>query len=537
MNTSFHNINYYHKVLIQFIFLSYVKNDLIKIGESILHYIEFLIKFKFKISFNDNYFLQIQNMFRSKYIKKQEFKKKIFNKIIKWFNLFDDYVTYVKDNSSLADLKSIINEYSHDINSQENKSNLDSESSFMFRINVQKNDFLKGKFCYYCKNYNDSLYYFIRAAKKKDIVIDGLIKKKSLKYISKLLIIMEKKFDSFRLKNSNMKKELNDLKNENNNKNKIINKKINVLKNSIIDQNNDEVKIKPTISFGKEIEIIKRDLTSDINECNAKQEKDIIILIDFNIYNKKENIFYYQLNNIDLFIEQTILILNNFLSTNDKLAVFIHYNEYHLVCPLMKVYEIDLDNFPKDLMYYKNNIYESNKDEEEYVINSKEFHVNLEGKNNIIEHSQEDFLDYDDNEEIIFNKIKDLIKTINYINNYSKIKSEVNKEKYIIVFTNLLNIELNQDEQIKNIFDEINIDEEVIFLLVGKYKNMYLNNINNNNNNNFINNDNLFEELILSKFGNKSEIIDFENIKKLKSLLSNNNVIKEDIIYPNEIYK
>ena len=195
MNTSFHNINYYHKVLIQFIFLSYVKNDLIKIGESILHYIEFLIKFKFKISFNDNYFLQIQNMFRSKYIKKQEFKKKIFNKIIKWFNLFDDYVTYVKDNSSLADLKSIINEYSHDINSQENKSNLDSESSFMFRINVQKNDFLKGKFCYYCKNYNDSLYYFIRAAKKKDIVIDGLIKKKSLKYISKLLIIMEKKFD------------------------------------------------------------------------------------------------------------------------------------------------------------------------------------------------------------------------------------------------------------------------------------------------------------------------------------------------------
>ena len=66
---------------------------------------------------------------------------------------------------------------------------------------------------------------------------------------------------------------------------------------------------------------------------------------------------------------------------------------------------------------------------------------------------------------------------------------------------------------------------------------MYLNNINNNNNNNFINNDNLFEELILSKFGNKSEIIDFENIKKLKSLLSNNNVIKEDIIYPNEIYK
>ena len=97
MNNSFHNINYYHKVLIQFIYLSYVKNDLIKIGESILDYIEFLIKFKFKSNFNDNYFLQIQNMLKSKYIKKQEFKKKIFNKIIKWFNLFDDYVIYVKE--------------------------------------------------------------------------------------------------------------------------------------------------------------------------------------------------------------------------------------------------------------------------------------------------------------------------------------------------------------------------------------------------------------------------------------------------------
>ena len=50
MNTYYHTINYYHKILIQYIYLSYVKNDLVKIGESILDYIEFLIEFKFKTS-------------------------------------------------------------------------------------------------------------------------------------------------------------------------------------------------------------------------------------------------------------------------------------------------------------------------------------------------------------------------------------------------------------------------------------------------------------------------------------------------------
>ena len=34
----------------QYIYLSFIKNDLVKIGESILDYIEFLLKFKFKTS-------------------------------------------------------------------------------------------------------------------------------------------------------------------------------------------------------------------------------------------------------------------------------------------------------------------------------------------------------------------------------------------------------------------------------------------------------------------------------------------------------
>ena len=57
MNTTFHTITYYHKIIIQYIYLSYAKNDLVKIGESILDYIEFLIKFKFATKEEDKNFL------------------------------------------------------------------------------------------------------------------------------------------------------------------------------------------------------------------------------------------------------------------------------------------------------------------------------------------------------------------------------------------------------------------------------------------------------------------------------------------------
>ena len=43
--------------------------------------------------------------------------------------------------------------------------------------------------------------------------------------------------------------------------------------------------------------------------------------------------------------------------------------------------------------------------------------------------------------------------------------------------------------------------------------------------------------IIVDKFGDKSEVIVFENMKKIKTILSNNNVIKDEILFPNEIYK
>ena len=190
MNTHFHTINFYHKTLIQYIYLSYIKNDMVKIGESILDYIEFLIKFKFNSSSEEvEPYLKFQYLGRQEFIGKQNFKKKIFTKIINWFNLFDDYITYVKDNTSLSDDKAIINDSSYIINSENNNefNSGSTQSIFLFRINIQRNDFLKGKFALCCQNYNDALFYFIRSAKKKSLVIDGLIKKRSLKHIFKIM--------------------------------------------------------------------------------------------------------------------------------------------------------------------------------------------------------------------------------------------------------------------------------------------------------------------------------------------------------------
>ena len=99
----------------------------------------------------------------------------------------------MKDNSTLFDDKTILENYSYSLNSNEDELNLESQSAFMLQVNIQKGDFLRGKFCLQCKNFNDALYYFIRAAKKKRIVIDGLIKKRSLKNIYKILLYLDKK--------------------------------------------------------------------------------------------------------------------------------------------------------------------------------------------------------------------------------------------------------------------------------------------------------------------------------------------------------
>ena len=74
-----------------------------------------------------------------------------------------------------------------------------------------------------CKNYSDALGYFINAAKKKRIVLDGLIKKRSLKHIAKISEKVLKMIINKNYGNLNFNENFNNL-----NKNKINKAKYNM---------------------------------------------------------------------------------------------------------------------------------------------------------------------------------------------------------------------------------------------------------------------------------------------------------------------
>ena len=515
MNTYFHTINYYHKILIQYIYLCYMKNDSVKIGESILDYIEFLIKFKFKLSKNNKYILNIHNRDHPEYKEKQIYKKKIFDKIMKWFNLFDSYVSHVSDNSLLGDEKSIVD----DMNLENNDINSGSHSVFLFKVNIQRGDFLKGKLAIACDNYKDALFFFILASKKKSIVLDGLIQKKSLKYINKITNKIYKKLEKYGIINSLI------------NNSFIEYDKIKYRKNNKINLNNKEDKDKKT--FKDEINIIKNEILNDINECNAKQSKDIIILIDFNLYENELNVK----NNIDSFIDQANIILNNYLSNNDKLGVFIYTKGHNIICPLMYKKNIDIKGFTKDLLNFKKKYYNEYSETDE--LNTKKNDLpneKIEFQSNLNYTESNGDLDSFDEEDMRTKNIKifsGLLKSIIYIKNYFRIKQAYKNEKYFILFTFLFNYFEINDKEIEKRIEELPIDKEINFILVGKYKYKKVNNENNCEKNL----EDKISEIIKEKFGSISSLIDFDNMKKIKTILSNNNDIKDEIIYPNEIYK
>ena len=195
----------------------------------------------------------------------------------------------------------------------------------------------------------------------------------------------------------------------------------------------------------------------------------------------------------------------------------------------MDVNKIDFNSFYEDLNNAKNIIYEEKKkviERKKSLIELEDDFLNFELNSNMRESSNEDSSGENNIEENNDNKLKGLIEAINYINNYSRIKEGIKNEKYFILFTDIFNINL-EFVKIRKYFNNLKEDKKVIFLLVGKnYKNEIDNNINND-----------IEKLIINKFGSKSEAIEFENIKKIKTILSKNKVIKDEIIHPNEIYK
>ena len=113
-------------------------------------------------------------------------------------------------------------------------------------------------------------------------------------------------------------------------------------------------------------------------------------------------------------------------------------------------------------------------------------------------------------------------------------KESTNNEKYFILFTDLFNAELSNDEKMKKIFSKIKENKEVIFLLVGKNKKFKHQ---SEKGSDIIEDDKCMINYVINKFGQKSEMIHFENMNNIKTILSLTNVIKDEIIYPNEIYK
>ena len=195
-------------------------------------------------------------------------------------------------------------------------------------------------------------------------------------------------------------------------------------------------------TYYQEIKNIKTDIIEDISECNAKQAKDIILLIDFNIYSNSQNN-----DKINFFINQTKTIFDNYLSPNDRLSVFIYKKQYHIINPFLHINQIDIKSFTKDLINYKSKIFKEKEDEDEYDIN-----IDILDDKNFSENSLDDEESEEDNkDEIILNNIEGLVKTINYCGNYLEMKEEIKNEKYIILFTDLFNYNLFWNENKKNI--------------------------------------------------------------------------------------
>ena len=65
-------------------------------------------------------------------------------------------------------------------------------------------------------------------------------------------------------------------------------------------------------------------------------------------------------------------------------------------------------------------------------------------------------------------------------------------------------------------------EKKINFLLVGKFDK---------------DNEKLYNDILRQYYGLKSEVIPFDNMKKMKSILLSNNIINDSIIFPNEVYK
>ena len=475
--------------------------------------------------------MNIKNMDIPEIKEKQLIKRKYFDKIINWLNLFDSYAKQISENSALGNYKNILDAYSHNlqINHSQYNSGNENASVLLFQINLQRCDFLRGKFALVCEEYNDALGFMINAALKKRIVIDGLIKKRALKHICKIAeklrkTIISKNYSRINYFSTIEKDKIKIEKSKDNNP----------INNFYLNQN-EKVKEIKNLRLIDKMNDIQEIINKDINETNEKQSKDIIILIDYNKCTKID---------VDSYIDVTKTILRNYLTNNDRIGVFFMLNEHRLLSPMMRKDEIDLVNFNKDMDIYAEKIIKQEKIEYLSMMNEEiQQKINSESFDSINEFKQDSFSET--SSELINNegfiskrkiKIEDIIKSINYCLTYLKMKEISSNEKYFFYFSSNIKefmtflTEMSNQDYLNNLSYESNqknkiqLQKEKIinFIAVGKFKQE---------------NEEEYKSSLIDFFGEKSDIIPFDNMKKIKSILSSNNIINDNIIFPNEVYK
>jgi hypothetical protein len=190
---------------------------------------------------------------------------------------------------------------------------------------------------------------------------------------------------------------------------------------------------------------------------------------------------------------------------------------------MMEKNKIDIIN----LINYMDNYNEkrNNNLNSESEINSNTYTISNSMNSDILSSSEQSSI----NNEMT---LKEIIDSINYCINYLLMKNNPNNENYILYFTNLFSDE-NEENNIylnnrfKLHINRIKKDNAINFILICRINVNIQNNIR----------DEIVNNKILNGFGDKSEFINYDNMKKIKTILSRNTIINDKIIFPNEIYQ
>ena len=219
------------------------------------------------------------------------------------------------------------------------------------------------------------------------------------------------------------------------------------------------------------------------------------------------------------------------MTNKDGLGVFLLKNYQRTICPLASKQEIDIINFPKDLYITIENLFIKEK------IELSSFNEIIQEKNDVDQiysekNSEEESFSvkgFISDQGFINDKgisAEDTIKSINYCLTYLKMKEISTNEKFFIYFNSNMKTLMDflskgkvREAKKKN---KLRKEPKINFLLVGKFDKI---------------NEKLYNDILGEYFGSKSEVIPFDNMKKLKSILSSNNIINDNITFPSEVYK